>query len=277
VRIGIVAPSRPIDRTTAERVRAFALTHFPEVTLEFHPQCFASDGGHFAGPDAERAAAFVAMANDPAIDAIWFARGGYGANRILAAAMPELGEAARGKAYCGYSDTGFLLSALYATGIGRPAHAPMVADVARDGGEAAVARTLAWLTHGDRNALEPGLDARPAVAFNLAILTALIGTPYLPELHGHIVLIEEVAEPLYRIDRMLFQLAHAGALRGLAGIRLGRFSDIQPNNPPFAETLEMIAARWCAEMGVPLLAPADIGHDAANRVVPFGADRATLS
>jgi muramoyltetrapeptide carboxypeptidase len=270
VRIGIVAPSRPIDRTTAERVRGFALAQFPDVMLDFHPQCFASDGGHFAGPDATRAAAFVAMANDPAIDAIWFARGGYGANRILDAVMPALNEAARGKAYCGYSDTGFLLSALYAAGIGRPTHAPMVADIARDGGEATVARTLGWLAHADRGALEPGLDNRPVIAFNLAILTALIGTLYLPDLDGHILLIEDVAEPLYRIDRMMFQLAHAGTLRGLAGIRLGRFSDIQPNDPPFAETLETIVARWCAEMSVPLLAPADIGHDATNRVVPFG-------
>jgi muramoyltetrapeptide carboxypeptidase len=270
VRIGIVAPSRPIDRATAERVRAFAAAQFPDVTLDFHPHCFASDGGHFAGPDADRAAAFVAMANDSEIDAIWFARGGYGANRILMAAMPQLGEPARGKAYCGYSDTGFLLSALYAAGIGRPTHAPMVADIARDGGETAVARTLAWLTRGDRDTLEPGLDLQPAVAFNLAILTTLIGTPWLPPLAGHVLLIEDIAEPLYRIDRMLFQVAHAKALRGIAAIRLGRFSVIQPNDPPFAEALETIVARWCAEMGVPLLAPADIGHDAANRIVPFG-------
>ena len=76
MRIGIVAPGRPIERATADRAAAAAALWFPAVQLDFHPQCFLSDGGHFAGPDATRAAAFLEMANDPKIDAIWFARGG---------------------------------------------------------------------------------------------------------------------------------------------------------------------------------------------------------
>jgi muramoyltetrapeptide carboxypeptidase len=79
-----------------------------------------------------------------------------------------------------------------------------------------------------------------------------------------------VSEPLYRIDRMLFQLAHATQLKGLAGIRLGAVHDIQPNDPPWAETLEAMMARWCGEMGVPYLGRARIGHDVDNHVVPFG-------
>ena len=111
---------------------------------------------------------------------------------------------------------------------------------------------------------------RPAAAFNLAILDALIGTPWMPDLTDHVLMIEEVSEPLYRIDRMLFTVAHATQLKGIAGIRLGHVTHVQENDPPFAETAEEIARRWCGEMGVPFLGRAEIGHIALNRVVPFG-------
>lgn len=269
MRIAIVAPARGITPDIADRARARAAVVAPDADLVFHPQCFLSDG-HFAGPDAARAAAFVEVANDPAIDAVWFARGGYGSNRILHAAMPRLGPAARGKTWLGYSDLGFLLGALYAAGIGHPAHGPLVADIARDAEGACFARGLRWLVSRDRAALEPGLDHRPAAAFNLAILATLAGTPWLPDLAGHVLLIEELAEPLYRIDRMLFTLAHTPALRGLAGVRLGRVSAVVPNDPPWGEPLETMIGRWCGERGVPYLGRADIGHDADNKVVPFG-------
>ncbi|MGN6375824.1 MAG: LD-carboxypeptidase [Sphingomonas sp.] len=269
MRIGIMAPARPLDRGVAAEIEAFVALTLPAVDLVVSPQCFLSDG-HFAGPDGARAEAFLAMANDPAIDAIWFARGGYGSNRLLARVMPELGPAAWTKAYAGYSDNGFLLGALYARGIGRPVHAPMPIDIRRQGGDRTVARTLRWLTRHDPAVLEPGLGGRPAAAFNLAILSAMIGTPWLPDLADHVLLIEEVSEPLYRIDRMLFQLAHATQLKGLAGVRLGAVRDVQENDPPWGETLETMMARWCGEMGVPYLGRAAIGHDADNHVVPFG-------
>jgi len=269
MRIGIVAPARELDRIVVARIGAFAAIAFPDVELVFHPQCFLSSG-HFAGTDDQRAGAFLEMANDPAIDAIWFGRGGYGSNRILTRVMDALGSAAHAKTYLGYSDTGFLLGALYARRIGRPVHGPMPIDINRDGGDVTVTRSLAWLTAKDPKGLEPSLGDRPAAAFNLAILTTMIGTPWLPDLTDHVLMIEEVSEPLYRIDRMLFQLAHATQLKGLAGVRLGAIRDVQENDPPFDETPEQMITRWCAEMGVPYLGRAMIGHDADNHVVPFG-------
>lgn len=269
MRIGIVAPGKTLDPVLAARVEAFAAIAYPDVRLVIHPQCYLSEG-HFAGPDSARAAAFLEYANDPSIDAVWFARGGYGSNRILEAVMPALGSAAAAKSYMGYSDMGFLLGALYARRIGRPVHGPLVMDMARTGGDATIARALGWLTARDRAALEPSVGKQPVAAFNLAILTNLIGTPWLPDLTDHILMIEDVSEPLYRIDRMLFQLAHATQLKGIAGIRLGRISDVQPNDPPWQGSAEEMITRWAAEMNVPYLGPADIGHDAANKVVPFG-------
>jgi muramoyltetrapeptide carboxypeptidase len=140
--IAVCAPSTPFTRDDAARVEAL-VAQVPGLTIAFHDQCFASEG-HFAGSDALRLAAFVECANDPAVDAVWFARGGYGAGRIAQDAMGRLGAAARGKAYLGYSDGGVLLAALYRAGSGaRPC-----ADAGRSApgrGEAAVRRVLDWL------------------------------------------------------------------------------------------------------------------------------------
>lgn len=269
MRIAVVAPARAIDESVAQRVEAFMALTYPAHDIVFHPQCFLHEG-HFAGPDAARAAAFLEVANDPAFDAVLFARGGYGSNRILESVMPQLGPAAKHKSYMGFSDIGFLLGALYARRIGRPAHGGMPVTLGRNDTGETLGWALAWLIDGDRRALEPGLDGRPAAAFNLSILTSLIGTQWLPDLTDHVLLIEEVGEPLYRIDRMLFQMAHATQLKGIAGVRLGAVSEVVPNTPEFAETPEQMIVRWCREMGVPYLGRAEIGHVATNRVVPFG-------
>lgn len=269
MRIGIVAPARSITQAIAARAIAVTAIAYPAVDLVFHPQCFLNEG-HFAGPDATRAAAFLEFANDPAFDALWFARGGYGSNRILDAVIPKLGPAAATKSWLGYSDMGFLLGALYARRIGRPVHAPMVGDVMRANGDAVVARSLGWMVEKDRRGLESSIDKQPVAAFNLSILTAMIGTQWLPDLTDHVLMIEEISEPMYRVDRMLFTLSQATQLKGIAGVRLGRIGDIQPNDPPWGEAQETMIVRWCAAMKVPYLGPADIGHDGENKVVPFG-------
>ncbi|HEX8486611.1 LD-carboxypeptidase [Sphingomonas sp.] len=269
MRIGVLAASSRANPEVIPKVTAFAAIAFPEVELVFHPQCLETDG-HFAGSDMRRGEAFLDYANDPAFDAIWFLRGGYGANRILSMVMPHLGRAARAKTYLGYSDVGFLLSALYARRIGYAVHGPMASDIGRGGGEETVARSLGWLARRDRAGLEPGLDGQPCVAFNLSILGALIGTPWLPDLTDHIVVVEEVSEAMYNVDRLLFKIAHATQLRGIAGLRLGAVSDVQPNVPAWGETLDYMMVRWSRDMGVPYLGRAEVGHTQANRVVPFG-------
>ncbi len=265
-RIAICAPAATFPQEETARLTALALAHFPDVDLHFHPQCFASEG-HFAGPDEQRLSALLECANDPAFDAVWFARGGYGSNRIAEAAIKQLTKAAQDKLYLGYSDCGYLLAGLYRARIGHPVHGPMPADLFRAGGEAAVLRALAFL-NGDRSGLEPSLDNHPTVALNLMTLAMLCGTPLMPNLKGHVVMVEEVAEHLYAVDRLFF---HATSqLKGIAGLRLGRVSDVPENDRPFGATAEQIAQLWCARHHIAFLGAADIGHDAANRIVPFG-------
>lgn len=273
VTIAVVAPASRMSPEVADKVQAVAAGLFAEAPpqIVFHPQCLAS-GGHFAGDDQTRADAFVEVANDPAVDAVWFARGGYGSARLADYVLPRLTEAARAKAYMGYSDGGALLAALYGKGFTGLAHGPVAQDVLREGGEAAIRRALAWLVARDPAALEPSLstDPRPAAAFNLAILASIVGTPIQPDLAGHVLMLEEVSEYMYRIDRMLLQVTANLALRQIAGIRLGRCSAIPPNEPDFGQTEDQVARHWCERSGIPYLGRADIGHDAANKVVPFG-------
>jgi len=266
MRIKVVAPSNALKRETAERVEAIARAR-GDCELAFHPQCFLSDG-HFAGSDEQRLAALREVMADRQVDAIWFARGGYGSNRIAEAAAADVPDAARGKWFMGYSDTGFLLAAFHKAGQ-NVAHGPMPQDVTRDGGEAAIARALDWLVRRDPAALEPRLK-QPAMAFNLTVLSKLLGTAMEPDFTGVELLVEEVSEHHYSIDRLMFHITSSANVRRAARLRLGRASDIPENDPAFGHDEAAIIAHWCDRSGIPLGPRADIGHDSANRVVPFG-------
>src|SRR3954452_14873251 len=115
MRIAVVAPSCTLKREAAGAVQAI-VEERGDCELFIHPQCFLSDG-HFAGPDEARLAALLEVMADPSVDAVWFARGGYGSNRIAEAALAKLPHAARDKVYVGYSDAGFLHGGLHKAGL----------------------------------------------------------------------------------------------------------------------------------------------------------------
>ena len=266
MRIAVVAPSNALKREAAERVEAIVRDR-GDCEIVFHPQCFLSNG-HFAGSDEERLAALREVMADPAVGAVWFARGGYGSNRIAEAAVAKLPDAARPKQFMGYSDTGFLLAAFHKAGL-QVAHGPMPQDVLRDGGEAPVHRALDWLVRRDVKSLEPHLDP-PAMAFNLTVLSKLLGTALEPDFDGIELLVEEVSEHHYRIDRLMFHITANPNIRKVARIRLGRASDIPENDPAWGTDEQAIVADWCRRAGIEVGASADIGHDSGNKVVPFG-------
>jgi muramoyltetrapeptide carboxypeptidase len=266
MRIAVVAPSCLLKREAAERVQAIVHER-GDCELAIHPQCFLSDG-HFAGPDEARLNALMEVMADPSVDAVWFARGGYGSNRIAEAVLADLPEAARGKTYMGYSDAGFLLAGFYNAGL-EVAWGPMPQDVLRSGGDTAIARALDWLVRRDASALEPALEA-PAMAFNLTVLSNLLGTSLEPDFGGIDLLIEDVSEQLYRIDRTMFHVTASPNIRRVARLRLGRVGDILANDPEFAIDEAAIVEDWCDRSGILFGGRADIGHDAQNRVVPFG-------
>ncbi len=273
MRIAVVAPASSMSPEVEPRIQALAASLYPETTpvLAFHPQCWLRHG-HFAGDDATRAEALLAVANDPGVDAVWFGRGGYGSCRIAEEVLAGLTPAALAKPFLGYSDCGTLLAGFYGAGASAAAHGPVAQDVLRINGDQAATRALRWLVERDPAALEPnvGEDGRPTAAFNITILSQLLGTALQPDLDGHVLMLEEVSEQMYRIDRAMFHVTSNPGIRRVAGIRLGRCSAIPPNEPDFGLDEEAVMRFWCERSGIPWLGRADIGHDVANRVVPFG-------
>jgi muramoyltetrapeptide carboxypeptidase len=267
--IGVVAPASRLEPSVAERVRDIARGTAGEPEILFHPQCFLSSG-HFAGDDEARARAFLDVANDPNFSALWIGRGGYGSGRIAGAVIAGLTAPARDKLYFGYSDAGAILAGLYKHGC-RVAHGPMPADILRDNGEEAVGRALAYLVDHAPETIEPSLTPGAFyAAFNLTVFSHLLGTALEPDLTDHVLMLEDISEHLYRIDRAMFHVTETPSVRKIAGLRLGRVSDILPNDPDFGEDEEAIVKRWCDHASIAYLGRADIGHDAANKVVPFG-------
>lgn len=265
--IRVVAPARPLDPAYRDRlVEIMATGKWPGLTLQFDEQCFYHHN-HFAGTDEQRLSALVAAANDPEVDIIWFARGGYGSLRLLPELLDKLSPEASSKAYIGYSDMGFLFGALYREKIGQCVHGPMPGDLARTDGEKAIHRVFDFLSS---TGSPPG--ATPVVAFNLTVLTALIATPYAPDLEGHILCLEDVGEYQYRLDRSMATLHANGMLGRLAGIKPGRFSHvpIDEGDVPFGPSALEIVDAWCRRAGIPLLSAADIGHDVENDLIAFG-------
>ena len=263
-RIGIMAPGRALPEGVQAQVLALAESEgfLGRLDLVFHPQCALQDG-HFAGSDEARAAAFLDLAHDPSIDAVWFARGGYGSNHLLDLVIPKLTGTALDKIYMGYSDAGFLLGALHGLGIGKPVHGPMPADILRKDGEIAVKRALAWLAEPEFE------DGPPRAAFNLTTLAHLAATVWMPDLLLHEVWIEDVGEYHYRFDRSLFSVMTNEKCCDISGLRLGRVSDIPENDIDFGKDEEEIVKHWCARTGVAYLGRCNIGHDIHNSVMPF--------
>ena len=265
MKIAVVAPSCSLNPKVAAAVQEIADAR-GDCDLVIHPQCFLKDG-HFAGPDNARLAALREVLADDSVGAVWCARGGYGSNRVAPELIADLPVGARGKLLVGYSDAGFLLGGLYNAGM-EVAWGPMPSEIVRAGGEAAIHRSLDYIIRRDPASVEANLQ-KPAMAFNLTVLSSLLGTPLEPDFTGVDLLIEDVAEELYRIDRAMFHVSSSENVRRASRLRLGRVAGIVPNEPEFAIDELAIFEEWCGRAGIPFGGRADIGHDVENKVVPF--------
>ncbi len=224
---------------------------------------------YLAGTDAERASdLFRAFSGD--YDAVWMARGGYGLSRLVGNVnWEELAPVP----FFGFSDGTVLLNALAARG--RPAiHAPVLHALASHNDEA----TRTWLRallHGHAEAWFPARTVRAGeaegrlVGGNLCVLATLCGTPLQLDARGAVVLLEDLGEVPYKLDRLLVQLRDSGALAGARAILLGDFLDAAP--PPGAPwTLDEVFAEVLGPLRIPIVAGLPIGHGRTNLAVPLG-------
>ena len=147
----------------------------------------------------------------------------------------------------------------------------MPTDFARARGVAAIKRALDFLIDDSPDAIEPSTKSdAPVAAYNITVLAHLVATKWVPDLSDHVVMLEDVGEYLYRIDRAMFAIVNAQAMQNVRGIMLGRISDIPENDRLFGSSEEEIIRHWCAAAKFDYLGRADIGHDSDNKIVPFG-------
>lgn len=272
-RVGVAALSGPVDPEKLERGLA-ALER-----LGFEPVPAANLGwrhGLFAGPDEERLAAFHALAADPSVRAIVFARGGHGVLRVLPRIDWDL-LARHPRAYVGYSDlTPFLLAVVRRLGL-VAFHGPMVAaDLARGldaREERSLLDALAGRLDGARYPVAGWLRRGPAegvlLGGCLSLLAAVQGTAWAPDLAGAILFWEDVDEPLYRLDRMLTHLGLSDTLPAIRGMVIGDCSPTDASGPEEAAGAARLAEAL-APWGWPVAHGLEVGHCAPNLTLPLG-------
>ncbi|HTF06783.1 MAG TPA: LD-carboxypeptidase, partial [Asanoa sp.] len=229
----LVSPSGP---TSPERLDR-GLELLADWGLRAVPAPHAYDrNGYLAGSDADRAADLNAAFADPEIRGVLCTRGGYGAQRMVDAI--DMAAVRRDpKVVAGFSDITAVQFALWRGARLAAVHGPGLAWRDERTPVASAESLRAALMSTDPVTIEtietedtagvrvPGIAAGPLLGGNLCLITSSIGTPDMPDLTGAVLLVEEVQEPLYKIDRMFTHLRRAGALDGLAGVALGQFTD----------------------------------------------------
>jgi muramoyltetrapeptide carboxypeptidase len=234
--------------------------------------------GYLAGDDARRIDELMQLWSDPDIDGIVCARGGYGCDRILSRLDPRLVREAR-KPLVGYSDvTALLLWQRREAKLGG-FHGPMLERGAElDPGS--FRALLDWLTGAPPPAVAlrgcgafPGEATGWLVGGSLTLVAASLGTPWEIETQGCVLLLEEVNERPYRVDRMLQQLRAAGKLAGLAGIGFGDLSTCADDR--YGSCVEDVVDELLAELCLPAATGLPFGHVPVNTPWPVGV-RATI-
>lgn len=274
--IGVVSPSSP-PREEADILRGIAALSADGHYLRIGRSVGAQDG-YLAGNDAIRAADLMDMFADERVRAIFATRGGYGAARLLGH-LDYTVIRRHPKILVGFSDITALSLGLFAKTRLVTFAGPMVAAEFASGILPLTADAL-WrmlrrriprqkLPQCEATEIMMGGSAEGTLlGGNLAVLCSLIGTPWLPDLRGAVLFLEDVGESVYRIDRMLLQLREAGILRGLAGVLLGGFTAI----PEVLRDRELpeVLREYFLPLNIPVLTGIPFGHFPEKITLPLG-------
>ncbi|MFI1654427.1 LD-carboxypeptidase [Streptomyces sp. NPDC020472] len=287
-RVAVVAPSGPVpeERLTAglDILRGWGLEPVvaPHV-LDAHPAL-----GHLAGADRARARDLTEAWCDPSVSAVLCARGGFGAQRMVDLVDWTAIRAAGPKAFVGYSDVTALHEAFAVRAGFATLHGPMVAagtflsdPRTRESLRATLFEPETVLTLGPETAraLVPGRARGVTLGGCASLLAADLGTPHgRPSARGGLLLLEDVGEEPYRLDRILTQLLRSGWLDGVTGIGLGSWEECGPY-----EEVRAVLADRLGGLGVPVVEEMGFGHSTTALTMPLGlpaaldADTGTLT
>jgi muramoyltetrapeptide carboxypeptidase len=277
--IGIVSPAGPIKREELERGIKIVESLGLRVKLGKH---VFDKYGYLAGTDTDRAADLNDMFKDNEVKGIICSRGGYGSGRIVELLDYEVIKQ-KPKVLLGYSDITYLHTAIrQRTGL-ITFHGPMVAS---DMGESDFAKLSYDLLQqffipqdviyttaiSPLEAIVHGKATGALVGGNLSLLTSTLGTPDEIDTKGKLLLLEDVAEPPYKIDSMLNQLKHAGKLEQAEGILIGDFTDCDAKDPETSLSFDQVLVDYLTDLEKPVLKGFRIGHCNPNITVPLGTE-----
>ncbi len=270
-KLAVIAPSGKFAREPFENGIAWLRERYE---VSFSEDIYEVDAYH-AGTAARRSAELIAALEDDSVDAIVCARGGFGATQLL----PDLSLSAIQKAnkmIIGFSDVTALHARWTEAGVAS-LHAPMVGALAK----ASPAVQNAWIKRMEDplSSIEHEISPRNAAADsacvsgdlvggNLAVLSALLGTPFAPKLEGKLLFLEDVGERPYRIDRLLISWKQSSLLNGIAGIVLGTFTDCKAG--PDGLEIDDVFQRHFAEASVPMWSGLSSGHIEENYPLTLG-------
>jgi muramoyltetrapeptide carboxypeptidase len=262
--IRVVAPAGPVDREDLDAGIAILAGRGFQVS---EGRSLRRAERYLAGSDEERLADLQEAFDDPSVDAVWFGRGGYGTQRLLP--WLRVQPPGRRKLLLGFSDA----TALYAWALRHGGfdilYAPSVQELARPG--VCHLESLWAALRGEPEPLPAQGPAGPVgpaevVGGCLSLLVTTCGTPWRPRTAERFLFIEDVGERMYRLDRMLTHLAHAGWFDGLAGILLGSFTGMGSDEEP---GMVLGRVRDLAPPGTPILSGLPAGHLVGKRPLPF--------
>ncbi len=271
-RVGLIAPASPLsDAEIAKGVENIRSLGVEPVLGRF----VASHDGYLAGSDAQRAADFNRMAADPEIRAIVALRGGYGTMRILES-LDFRAIARDPKIVMGFSDLTAILNAVVRRAGVVAFHGPLAAreSVFDDSTRAYVERVcmstepIGILRAPEATTLHRGRARGRLSGGNLSLVSSLVGTPWAPAFERALLVLEEVDEEPYRIDRMLTQLRLSGALQAATGVLFGACTNCRPKGDSMSA--QRVLEDRLGDLHRPVLAGVPVGHIPEQWVLPLG-------
>jgi muramoyltetrapeptide carboxypeptidase len=232
----------------------------------------------YAGSPEERARDIMSMFEDPSIDAIICARGGYGGNRVLPLLDYEVIRA-NPKIFCGYSDiTGALTSIAQLSGL-VTFHGPMLTTYGTQtidynldtfervlSGEAGA--ELRSTPECEARVLRKGIARGPLWGGNLTLINVRLGTPGQIDTRDAILFIEDIDEMLYAFDRAMLQLRESGSLEHIQGLVIGEMLEMGDTKVPFGKTVEDIVLDVCSDLDIPIVSNFPCGHGDYQATLP---------